>query len=351
MEDKIPLKTFILTPDFHQFPHVALDTRTLIVSVHSLPHSDSTLDWQCYSWVFGHTRTDQTPKSYDKTKSLHDERSRDRRSHVARRLEFGSVGKVEKNASDGFVEGQKSSKIKGDSLHEKCLNEKTSFSKNASLKPECCDRVYKRCEYMRENRNHENNILHYDAVKCSIMQEECHASCKNSEQNVKSAYSNTETKACFKNEKCKEKGHNPSCRTKMNFTYDDVEATSKESDFSCGFIADVNNSNGNSTEEKALKNLKNSNDYECVVQRKLKREMTGSVAGQRLHGRNYKSFVSDEGNLKDDDEGIKDNVFVKQKIESSTRFQQTRNHYRHASTGTLAVFHPRTGLPMSSSPV
>ena len=31
--------------------------------------------------------------------------------------------------------------------------------------------------------------------------------------------------------------------------------------------------------------------------------------------------------------------------------RNSRYHFRHASTGTLAVFHPRTGLPMSSSPV
>ena len=51
-KEKTPLERFIRAPDFHQFPQVNINsTKELIVSLHSLPHSDLQSDYPMFSWV------------------------------------------------------------------------------------------------------------------------------------------------------------------------------------------------------------------------------------------------------------------------------------------------------------
>ncbi len=107
-ENKTPLKRFIRAPDFHQFPQVSIvTTKEVVVSLHSLPHSDLPLDYPMFSWVLADLPSGETPHRKDAKKlpSDFEEMAKDEcsydimrgkdysvsPSHVVRKLEFESV--------------------------------------------------------------------------------------------------------------------------------------------------------------------------------------------------------------------------------------------------------------------
>jgi hypothetical protein len=119
-ENKTSLKRFIRAPDFHQFPQVSLTpTKELVVSLHSLPHSDLPLDYPMFLWVLTDLASGETPQckvaeklpsDFEEDLALKDEcssynisQSKDYSaspSHVVRKLEFESVSMAEQKALD-----------------------------------------------------------------------------------------------------------------------------------------------------------------------------------------------------------------------------------------------------------
>ncbi|CAB3979412.1 Hypothetical predicted protein [Paramuricea clavata] len=119
-ENKTPLKRFIRAPDFHQFPQVSLTpTKELVVSLHSLPHSDLPLDYPMFLWVLTDLASGETPQrkiaeklpsDFEEDLALKDECSsydisqgKDYSaspSHVVRKLEFESVSMAGQKALD-----------------------------------------------------------------------------------------------------------------------------------------------------------------------------------------------------------------------------------------------------------
>ncbi|XP_028399482.1 protein FAM214A-like [Dendronephthya gigantea] len=471
-KEKTPLERFIRAPDFHQFPQVNINsTKELIVSLHSLPHSDLLRDYPMFSWVLNDLPSEtpprklgeKIPENFDASLEGNDcfygstNQKKDlsnSRGNVVRKLEFknfSSVGEktsnmtkitscVVKELSTVSVQNVNRTSVErfsklGSSKHVKretdckysteeeqnlisdnerpqpqkgeffCEEAKGHFSKQEAtgFSNKHSEPLHASPKLFASNRATENNSLAQGAsgdFKELICDEEGSPADKITERHSSlssQGYLKKITpieKQCFgKSLDSENFGTNLKCRkqeiSKKSLLTCDMAArdcrnsilnldklqSSQKTKISNSKICDGLNCEGSGNLQETMRISWSRSIDECgnVLHRDENgigniisdvRHVMDKEYEKTLHERIGKCCLASEGyrgkNREDStkktmeadktEDNNKDNVFRNTTCTTIPHARISRYHFRHASTGTLAVFHPRTGLPMSSSP-